>query len=152
MAEAGTGCQRQEMDKWRTAGNYTNFVERQATGYLRRITGWKKGRREALSQATGPTQDPLKAGKEFSEQSQASHEKVIDYVASLKKMFKEAYPKESATSSVLLQRFLTGLKLSIHKQALLNKDQPLLTRQLRWRPMWSLRSTLEGMTRMTLKN
>ena len=52
-----------------------------------------------------------------------SHEKVADYATSLKKILKEAYPKESGVSTVLSQRFLAGLKPSIRKQVLL-KGRP----------------------------
>ena len=79
--------------------------------------------KEALEKATGAARDPLAAGKQFSERNQGSHEKVADYATSLKKIFKEAYPKESGVSTVLSQRFLAGLKPSIRKQVLL-KGRP----------------------------
>ena len=79
--------------------------------------------KEALEKAKGAARDLLAAGKQFSERNQGSHEKVADYATSLKKIFKEAYPKESGMSTVLSQKFLAGLKPSIRKQVLL-KGRP----------------------------
>ena len=46
-------------------------------------------------------------------------EKVADFAGSLKKLYKSAYPGEAITSTVLLQRFLTGLCPEIAHQLLL---------------------------------
>ena len=36
-------------------------------------------------------------------------EKVNDFASDLRKLFVEAYPREEVTSTILLQRFVTGL-------------------------------------------
>ena len=52
--------------------------------------------------------------------SQLEHEKVMEYAMNLKKLFRQAYPEESVTSGILLQRFVMGLKTPISKQLLFN--------------------------------
>ena len=51
--------------------------------------------------------------------SQHLGERILDYVADLKKLFKEACSTEDFTSIILLQRFLTGLLPPIRRQLLL---------------------------------
>ena len=46
---------------------------------------------------------------------------MIIYASALKKLFKIAYPKEAATSTVLLQQFVMGLRSDIGRQLLLKK-------------------------------
>ena len=65
--------------------------------------------------------DPLLASKNFNQRSQGPDEKVNDHAAALKKLFKIAYPEEAATSTVLLQWFVTGLCSDIGRQLLLKK-------------------------------
>ena len=77
----------------------------------------------ALAEHTGITKDPLAAAKLFAIRDQQRQEKVADYATELKKLFTEAYPTEAATSTVFLQRFLSGLAPSIGKQVLL-KGRP----------------------------
>ena len=67
----------------------------------------------------GQTDDPLMAARTFVSREQHPNEKFEDFAAALKKLFKQAYPSEALTSSVLLQRFVTGLSPSISKQILL---------------------------------
>ena len=46
---------------------------------------------------------------------------MYDFASTLKKLFKNAYPSEAMTSTILLQRFLTGLYPEIDRQLLLRK-------------------------------
>ena len=46
-------------------------------------------------------------------------ERVADFATDLKKLFVESYPGEEVTSTVLLQRFVTGLLPAISRQLLL---------------------------------
>ena len=75
----------------------------------------------ALEKVTGRAEDPLAAARAFVSRDQAPHERVEDFAADLRKIFKQAYPGEALTSSVLHQRFLTGLRPSISRQLLLRK-------------------------------
>ena len=75
----------------------------------------------ALQERAGTKEDPLLASKNFNQRSQGPDEKVNDYASALKKLFKIAYPEEAATSTVLLQRFVTGLRSDIGRQLLLKK-------------------------------
>ena len=75
----------------------------------------------ALEKATGRVEDPLAAAKLFVSRDQGANERVEDFAAALKKLFKQAYPSEDVKSSVLLQRFLTGLRAPISRQLLLRK-------------------------------
>lgn len=67
----------------------------------------------ALQERAGVIEDPLAASRQFNQQSQNPNEKVKDFASTFKRLFKNAYPEESMTSAVLLQRFLTGLRLEI---------------------------------------
>ena len=75
--------------------------------------------KNALAKRAGLKKDSLAAAKMFVERSQGAQEKTADFAAELKKLFKQAYPDESATSTVLLQRFVTGLRPTISRQILL---------------------------------
>ena len=59
------------------------------------------------------------AAKAFIERRQGAQEKTPDFAAELKKLFGQAYPDESPASTVLLQRFITGLRPAISRQLLL---------------------------------
>jgi len=56
------------------------------------------------------------ASKNFSQRNQGQGERVSDFASSLKHFFKSAFPEETMMSSVLLQRFLTGLCPEISHQ------------------------------------
>ena len=58
---------------------------------------------------------------------QLPSENVEDFAAALKTIFRQAYPGEATSSTVLLQRFLTGLRASISQQVLLRKKPENLT-------------------------
>ena len=73
----------------------------------------------ALLDKSGKKEDPLVASRCFNQRNQSQDEKVTDFAAVLKKLYKSAYPGESMTSTVLLQRFLTGLRPEIGRQLLL---------------------------------
>lgn len=77
--------------------------------------------RLALAKATGRVEDPLVAARTFVSRDQGPEERVEDFANDLKRLFKLAYPSEDAKSSVLLQRFLTGLRAAISQQLLLRK-------------------------------
>lgn len=77
----------------------------------------------ALTQRAGLKKDALTAARTFVQRIQQPQEKVVDFVSALKKLFKEAYPEENLTSTVLLQRFMTGLRPTIARQLLL-KGKP----------------------------
>ena len=63
--------------------------------------------------------DPLLVGKTFMECMQGSEEGVEVFSIRLKKLFKQAFTREDASSDVLLQKFLTGLAADISKQLLM---------------------------------
>ncbi|ETW99204.1 MAG: hypothetical protein ETSY2_41360 [Candidatus Entotheonella gemina] len=73
----------------------------------------------ALEKAVGRADDPLAAAKAFVSRDQHPNERAEDFAIALKKLFKEAYPSEVVTSSVLLQRFMTGLRPAVSQQLLL---------------------------------
>ena len=73
----------------------------------------------ALIAASGLLEDPLSAAKSFTARDQRTDEKVADFASAIKKLFRQAYPEERAASKVLLQRFLTGLRVPISQQLLL---------------------------------
>ena len=75
----------------------------------------------ALQERTGTKEDPLLASRNFNQRNQGPDEKVHDFASALKQLFKNAYPTEAMTSTVLLQRFLTGLLPDIGRQLLLKK-------------------------------
>ena len=77
--------------------------------------------RLALAKASGRVEDPLVAARTFVSRDQGPDERVEDFANDLKRLFKQAYPSEDSKSSVLLQRFLTGLRASISQQLLLRK-------------------------------
>ena len=85
--------------------------------------GSVKSLRMALMTKAGLLQDPLTAGRAFSERRQGLQERVADYFTSLRRLFAQAYPEEKVTSSVLLQQFLTGLCAPVRQQVLL-KGKP----------------------------
>ena len=65
--------------------------------------------RRAWMDRAGISKDPLASAKVFFERRQGAQETVKDFEGALKKLFKEAYPEETvSTSGVLRQRFLTG--------------------------------------------
>ena len=75
--------------------------------------------KSALEKAVGRADDPLAAAKAFVSRDQQPNERAEDFAIALKKLFKEAYPSEVVTSSVLLQRFMTGLRPAVSQQLLL---------------------------------
>ena len=78
----------------------------------------------ALQDRAGVKADALVASKLFTQRNQGTEEKVKDLASTLKQLFKDAYPAESMASAVLLQRFLTGLRLEIGRQLVLrNKPE-----------------------------
>lgn len=79
--------------------------------------------RTALVERAGLSADPLVAAKKFMARNQGNSESVADYLAELKRSFKRAHPRESLDSTVLLQKFLTGLRSPICQQLLL-KGRP----------------------------
>ena len=76
--------------------------------------------RAALEERAGKKEDTLVASKSFSQRRQEQGERVSDFASSLKQLFKSTFPAEGMTSSVLLQRFLTGLCPDISCQLLLS--------------------------------
>lgn len=74
--------------------------------------------KKALMNKAGLLKDPLMAGKEFIARIQRDGETVDSFAENLKLLFKQAYPSEEPTSSILLQRFLTGLRPSLSRQLL----------------------------------
>lgn len=87
----------------------------------------EKSSMEALQRAlvgrAGLSADPLVAAGKFMTRSQGTTESVVDYLAELRRLFKLAHPTESLDSTVLLQKFLTGLRAPICRQLLL-KGRP----------------------------
>ena len=63
------------------------------------------------------------ASRNFNQRDQLLNEKVDDYASELKQLFKQAYPAKATDSTVLQQKFLTGLQPSIARQLLL-KQRP----------------------------
>ena len=57
----------------------------------------------ALEKVTGRTEDPLAAARKFVSRDQHPNERAEDFTTALKRLLKQAYPSEAATSSVLLQ-------------------------------------------------
>eukprot|EP00731_Ephydatia_muelleri_P017894 Em0010g992a len=83
--------------------------------------------RKALMDRAGISKDPLASAKVSSERRQGEHKTMTDFEGALKKLFKEAYPEETAsTSGVLRQRFLTGLRSEITKHILLRGNPTTL--------------------------
>lgn len=79
--------------------------------------------KKSLMEKAGLKKDPFEAAREFQFRTQGHQEKTRDFAAELKKKFQEAYPEEQASSKVLLQKFMTGLRPKISRQVLL-KQQP----------------------------
>ena len=67
----------------------------------------------------GLVRDPLMLSQLFMSHPQQPGERILDYVADLKKLFTEAYASKNPTSAILLQRFLTGLLPPFRRQLLL---------------------------------
>ena len=63
------------------------------------------------------------ASRNFNQRDQLLNEKVDNYASELKQLFKQAYHALGTDSTVLLQKFLTGLQPSIARQLLL-KQRP----------------------------
>ena len=83
--------------------------------------------RKALMDRAGISKDPLASAKVISERRQGKQETVTDFESALKKLFKEAYPEETASMSrVLRQRFLMKLRSDITKHILLRGNPTTL--------------------------
>ena len=80
--------------------------------------------KEALMKRAGAIDNPLVAACDFQSRIQGPSEKSSEFIADLKKKFKQAYQGEAVTSTVLLQKALTGLRPEIGKQVLLTSGQP----------------------------
>ena len=80
--------------------------------------------KKALQEKAGLLDNPLVASKSFNQRDQLSTEEVSEYAGVLKRLFKQAYPAEGMDSTVLLQRFLTGVRPSIARQMLLLGKKP----------------------------
>ena len=76
-----------------------------------------------MQEKAGLKKDPLMASRNFNQRDQLLNEKVDNYASELKQLFKQAYPAKATDSTVLLQKFLTGLQPSIAHQLLL-KQRP----------------------------
>ena len=61
------------------------------------------------------------ASKLFNERVQGPHENDSDFESELRKLFQQVFPDEEATSAVLLQRSLIGLRPTISQQMLLRR-------------------------------
>ena len=81
----------------------------------------------ALEKASGQMKDPLVASRTFVTREQSQSESVEDFSTALKHIFKQAYPTEALTLTILLQRFLTGLRPPIGQQLLLRMKPGDLT-------------------------
>ena len=79
--------------------------------------------KQTLQEKAGLKKVPLMASRNFNQRDQLLNEKVNDYASELKQFFKQAYPAEATDSTVLLQKFLTGLQPLIARQLLL-KQRP----------------------------
>ena len=79
--------------------------------------------KKSLMEKAGLTKDPLAAARDFQMRVQGPAEKARDFAVAIKKKFKEAYLDEAMTSTVLLQKFMTGLRSSTGCQLLL-KGKP----------------------------
>ena len=66
--------------------------------------------RKALMDRAGISKDPLASAKVFSERRQGEQETVTDFEGALKKLFKEAYPEETASTSGVLRQRLRAVK------------------------------------------
>ena len=77
----------------------------------------------ALAERSGVTKHPLLVCKLFAEKNQGTHQTIAEYATELSKLFQEAHPSEDVSSTVLLNRFLSGLKPAVGQQVLF-KEQP----------------------------
>jgi len=84
-----------------------------------------------LMTKVGLVWDPLTSSQLFMSRNQHPGEKILDYVADLKKMFAEAYATENSTSSILVQHFLIGLLPPIRHQLLLQGKPARLAQALK---------------------
>ena len=91
---------------------YTTLDE-ETRGDLQRL------KKELMARA-GLLRDPLASAQSFMSRCQKPCEKVNDFASDLRKLFVEAYPRE-VTSTILLQRFVTGLLPGIFRQLLATK-------------------------------
>ena len=108
----------------KAANSFTDSTTWKITRSLRGLRRGNKRRPRktedrALEKAVGRADDPLAAAKAFVSRDQQPNERAEDFAIELKKLFKEAYPSEVVTSSVLLQRFMTGLRPAVSQQLLL---------------------------------
>ena len=87
--------------------HYTEF-DNETKGNLEKL-------KAALEKAVGRADDPLVAARTFVSCDQAPNERFEDFTAALRRLFRQAYPSEDSKSSVLLQRFLTGLRAPISR-------------------------------------
>ena len=85
------------------------------------IKGDLKKLRDTLQEKAGLAKDPFSASMAFNTRNQKDDERAGDFAIELTKLFKQAYPEENTMSTVLLQRFVTGLRPSISRQLLLRK-------------------------------
>ena len=72
-----------------------------------------------LAKRAGLLKTPVAAAKEFQEQRQNPQETVSSFLTDLKRLYTQAFPRELMDSLVLLQKFLSDLRLEISQQALL---------------------------------
>lgn len=86
-------------------------IDDETKGHIERL-------KATLEKTSGRTEDPLAAARAFVARDQNPSESVEDFAGALKKF---SSTDEAATSTVLLQRFLTGLRPQISQQLLLRK-------------------------------
>ena len=84
-----------------------------------------------LMTKVGLVRDSLTSSQLFMSRSQLPGERILDYVADLKKLFTEAYETENSTSAILVQLFLTGLLPPIRHQLLLQGKPGTLTQAVK---------------------
>lgn len=77
--------------------------------------------------ATGRSEDPLATERAFVSRDQRPNKNVAEFASELRKLFKQAYPSEWTTSTVLQQQFLTGLRSPVSQHLLLRKEPDDLT-------------------------
>ena len=78
---------------------------------------------EVLAEWAGTICNPLSAAKLIAERNQRREKKVIEYTDEWKRLIRDAYRLEKVDSTVLVQRFLTGLLPEVERQVLL-KGRP----------------------------
>ena len=84
-----------------------------------------------LMTKVGLVHDPLTSSQLFMSRTQHPGERILDYVADLKKLFAEAYATENSNSSILVQRFITGLLPPIRLQLLLQGKPDTLAQAIK---------------------